>query len=294
MNIRNVLTSYYIELINATTTAYTLPSIYSLSIQPLPFYIAQLCYSFVHCCGAHMVALGSAIACTQIAYAVKFDTLFLLDPYEMGRKILFALTLLILLPNAIVAIYNTYHGFHVARGVALLTQSDYVGTGIRFLPTFTLCWTILFMVSSAIAFILIPIIFKQKQQNQTDQLPQEKIKSLQRRLLGSLSLLIILISAVILSEKNDSRQVPQTTYVLFFSFDLLLAFHLTGREVSMAVRKYLFCSEASDEADEGPTHIFDGTEPPPVANSEVVINVSSLDTLSGKTKVIKNCIYIFY
>jgi len=87
--------------------------------------------------------------------------------------------------------------------------------------------------------------------------------------------------------------VPQTTYVLFFSFDLLLAFHLTGREVSMAVRKYLFCSEASDEADEGPTHIFDGNEPPPVANSEVVINVSSLDTLSGKTKVLKK-LFLFF
>ena len=144
MNMTNVIMSYYIEVVNALMIFCTLPYVYVLCVGPLSLLPAQFAYTVVHCCASLIVALGSAVSCFHILYVIKFEVLFSLDPQEVGRRSFVLLALVICLPNALVGIYTTFKGLHVAKDVVMLTQSESVGTGLPFLPIYTGCWALLF------------------------------------------------------------------------------------------------------------------------------------------------------
>ena len=248
MNMTNVLMSYYIEVVNVMMTFCTVPLIYVLGVEPLPLPLAQFAYIAVHCCGSLMVALGSAVSCCQIVYVTNFEVLFALDPEEVCRRTFALLALLICLPNAVEAAYSTFLGIHVARDVVIFTQTEYAGpeagdgggSGFRFVPMYTVGWTIVFLILSSTAIIFIPLYFRYQHRNNVEGLQPQRSTSLQRYLLGSLLFFCMIVTSVVIAEQSDNRHLSQTMRILFVTLDLLLAYHLTAREVRAAATKYLF------------------------------------------------------
>jgi uncharacterized protein YacL len=187
------------------------------------------------------LALGSAVSCFHILYVTKFETLFSLDPEEVGKRTFFILAIVICLPNAIVGIYSTFKGIHVAKDVTILTQTDYNGPDIQFIPIHTACWTFVFFISSFVAFIFTPIFFYYVQTS-TRQLiqPQRSSISLKRYLIGSFGLFCIIVIFLIVTEQSENRNLPISTHIFFIAIDVLLAYHLTEIEARRAAKKYLF------------------------------------------------------
>jgi len=75
-----VTISYITEVINAGPTVYAAPIFYVIFKGPLPLWLAQLAFTWLHCCTLLFIALGSAISCFQLCYVLKFDLVFAVDP----------------------------------------------------------------------------------------------------------------------------------------------------------------------------------------------------------------------
>ena len=165
----------------------------------------------------------------------------------------------------------------------MLTQSEYVGTGLPFLPIYTGCWALLFFILSLVAFVFIPIFFKHHQSDNIIQ-PQRTI-SLQRYLLGSFGFFGVVVTSIIVVEQNDNRHLSVTARIFFFSMDLLLAYHLTEREARHAAKKHLFYLLRIEESGRV------GGGPVSIANSEIFqlspMTDSVLFTVSARRKVSK-------
>jgi hypothetical protein len=239
-----VILSYIYELINVMLIISSVPYILQVFMKPVPLWLAQLVYAAVHCSGALFVALGSAISFFHIFYVIKFETLFSMDPQEVGKRTLSILAIIIIVPISIVAIYNTVNGVHVAGDIALLIQSEYNGQGVPFIPMYSICWTLLLLTASFIAYVFIPTFFTTRQPPPPhhQQLPQQRSKFLRRGLLISVGLFVSFLTFVIISEKNDSleRSITSKHYFFMFSFDLFLANSLTEKNAATAVQRYIF------------------------------------------------------
>jgi heme/copper-type cytochrome/quinol oxidase subunit 2 len=211
-------------------------------MKPPPLWLAQLVYAALQCCGQLMVALGSAISFFHIFYVIKFETLFSMDPQEVSKRTFNILAIIIIVPNSIVAIYNTVNGVHVAGTVALQTQSEYNGQGVPFIPAYSISWTLLMVTASFIAYIFIPTFFTTRQPTPHQQQPQQRSKFLRRGLLISLVFFISSLILVIISEKNDNLERPVTSkhYFFVFSFDLLLMNDLSEKNAVISAQRYIF------------------------------------------------------
>jgi ABC-type phosphate transport system permease subunit len=137
-----------------------------------------------------------------------------MDPQEVGRRTFNIFTILICLPNTIVGIYNLKQGLHVAGGAAAYTQTEYQGEGVRFVPTYSLLWTSLFLILSFFAYAFIPLFIKNTQTSQNHQPTTQRTNSLQRYLVGSFWLLIILVISVVFSEQKVPSPRPLTIQYL--------------------------------------------------------------------------------
>jgi hypothetical protein len=209
---------------------------------PLPLPLAQLAYTFQHICGMLIIALGSAISCFQICYVIKFDLLFSMDPQELGRKTFCVLAVIIILPDAIVSLYNTTYGIHGADMVALLTQTMYNGEGRTLMIVISFVWILLALSLGFTAYVLIPLFLKSSQPtHHNDQLLQRK-KSLKGILLWSIVLLIFFIGTVVSRKLKTHRYRPiqPFTYVIMIIFVLLLVYLLKGNDYRSAVKRYIF------------------------------------------------------
>ena len=247
MNITNVVISYYIEMVNAMIASITVPLLYVFCLHPLPLLPAQCFVTAVYCCFSLMVALGSAVSCFQILYVTKFELVFSLDTYIVGRRIFTTLSIAIFGPNIVIGIFKTLNGLHVDKSVTFLTLTEYCGEGIQFLIIYTLCWTLLFFVSSFIAFVFLPIFYKYKQTYQHDQLQPQRAISLKRYLIGSLGFAILVAVTVIMTQKNVSRRLTIDSVFRILTLNLLLAYHLTETETRKAALKYLLALFNIDE-----------------------------------------------
>ena len=72
--------SYIMEVMNCGPILYAAPIFYVIISGPLPLWLAQLAYIWVHCCFLLILALGSAVSCFQLCYVIKFDLVFAIDP----------------------------------------------------------------------------------------------------------------------------------------------------------------------------------------------------------------------
>jgi hypothetical protein len=258
MNIKTVLLSYIVEVMNMMMIFGTLPYIYLLIIKPLPLFMAQFVFVILHCCGSLIVALGSAISCFHISFVVKFETVFSLDPQEVGRRTFTVLTVLICLPNITVGTYNLVQGLHSVGGAAILTQTEYRDQGVRFIPTYSLLWTSTFLILSFFAYAFIPIFVKKTVQiNLNNQPSTQRTNSLQRYLVGSLGLLICLVMSVVFGEQKipNYRPILINGYIFLFSFDIILAYFISATEVSIIIRRYIFNLLKIEETHAAGTHI---------------------------------------
>jgi hypothetical protein len=240
--VKIVTISYITELINTGIILYAAPIIYVIFMGPLPLPLAQLAYTFQHSCGMLMIALGSAMSCFQICYVIKFDLLFSMDPQELGRKTFCVLAVIIILPDAIVSLYNTTNGIHGADMVALLTQTMYNGEGRTLMIVISFVWILLALSLGFTAYVLIPLFLKSSQPaHQNDQLLQRK-KSLKGILLWSIVLLIFFIGTVVSRKLKTHRYRPiqPFTYVIMIIFILLLFYLLKGNDHRSAVKRYIF------------------------------------------------------
>jgi glucan phosphoethanolaminetransferase (alkaline phosphatase superfamily) len=189
-----------------------------------------------------MIALGSAMSCFQICYVIKFDLLFSMDPQELGRKTFCVLAVIIILPDAIVSLYNTTYGIHGADMVALLTQTMYNGEGRTLMIVISFVWILLALSLGFTAYVLIPLFLKSSQPtHHNDQLLQRK-KSLKGILLWSIVLLIFFIGTVVSRKLKTHRYRPiqPFTYVIMIIFVLLLVYLLKGNDYRSAVKRYIF------------------------------------------------------
>ena len=134
----------------------------------------------------------------------------------------------------------TLKGIHVDKGVANLTQTVYNGEGVQFLAIYSICWTVLFLVLSSMAFVFIPLFFKKKQNQHNGQLPPPRIISLKRYLLGALGLVVVLLTSVFGTKENEGRPFTLLNLFFLFIFNLLLAYHLTEKETRTVVQRYIF------------------------------------------------------
>jgi hypothetical protein len=173
---------------------------------------------------------------------LKFEAVFSMDPQEVGWRTFIALAIFICLPNTIVGLYNWALGLHVAPGSATFTQTAYIGAGVRFIPTYTLSWTALFLILSVLAYACIPVFIKTTPTSQNHRPAAQKVNSLQKYLMGSLGLLIFGAIYFVLSVQSvpDNKPLVITNYLFMFSLDVLLAYFLSATEVRTATRRYLF------------------------------------------------------
>jgi len=220
----------------------SIPYIYILNLKPLPLFGAQFFHIFTHCCGSMIVTLGSAISIFHILYVTKFEAVFSMDPHEVCRKTVIVLALLQLVPNAAVGIYNTFQGIHSVEGVAVLTKSEYNGNGVRFLTTYSVCCSLLFLILSSVAYVFIPIVLRSRQIVNIEQHTPQRTSSLQRYILGALGLFIVLIVSVALNSQSGrtTRPTSTTSYMALFAFDFFLFYLMTEKDVRAGIRRYIF------------------------------------------------------
>jgi len=189
-----------------------------------------------------IVTLGSAISIFHILYVTKFEAVFSMDPHDVCRKTVIVLALLQLVPNAAVGIYNTFQGIHSVEGVAVLTKSEYNGNGVRFLTTYSVCCSLLFLILSSVAYVFIPIVLRSRQIVNIEQHTPQRTSSLQRYIVGALGLFIILIVSVALNSQGGRKTRPTSTtdYMSLFAFDLFLFYLMTEKDVRAGIRRYIF------------------------------------------------------
>jgi nitric oxide reductase large subunit len=149
--------------------------------------MANLIATSMHASGALTIALGSAISCVQIFYVTNFEYIFSLDPKITGRRIIYALGAMIILPDALVGIYSTIHHLHVDYNIKLLTH-EFHERGISFLTNYSVFWTLLFFILSVLAFVCIPLLLKMKKPNQSNNIQPQKIISIKRFLFTTIGL----------------------------------------------------------------------------------------------------------
>jgi len=146
------------------------------------------------------------------------------------------------LPDALVGIYNTYHGIHGADMVALLTQTEYNGEGRTLLIYFSFGWIFLAIALSFTAYVLIPLFLKSSQPSHHDDQLLQRTKSLKSYLLLSVIVLMFFIGSVITRKQNTHRYRPiqAVMYIGMVLNTFMLVFILKEYDEKMAVKQYLF------------------------------------------------------
>jgi hypothetical protein len=239
MNIRNVIISYFIEVINAMVTFSTVPLIYALTVSPLPFAAAQWFAVVNLLSGTLMAALGTAISCFQILYVVAFETVFAMDPLEVGRRTIAVLTLVTGLPIGVAGIYDTFSGIHAHKSVAVLTRSEYNGENVQFLVFYPLIWLALFFAVSSIAFGLFPLFYKTNQNLPNNQMPLQEKTTVYRYIVGILTFIVTSLILYLDEEKAD-RHTPMSGYLFLFSMVCLQAYLFTEKEARNMAKKWVY------------------------------------------------------
>jgi hypothetical protein len=235
----NVLISYYIEAVNALNSVAAIAFIHVICIKPLPLPAAQFVIIATHSCGSLMTALGSAVSCFQILYVIKFELIFSLDPQLVGWRIFIFLTFLIFVPNFTFGVYRTIQGRYVDKAVTLFNDDKQYVEGLQFPEIYSYCWIMFYLVISFIAFVFLPIFYKNRS-NYNDNLPPQRTISLQRYLLGASGIFTVVALTSIMVRLNNSGRVSIDNLITFFALVLLLAYHLTEKETRTIVRKYFF------------------------------------------------------
>jgi hypothetical protein len=176
-----------------------------------------------------------------------------MDPEKLGRRTFHFLSVVIIVPDAVVGIYNTFHGIHGADIVALLTQTKYNGEGKTLLIVFSSIWILLAISLSLTAYVIIPLFLKYSQPNyQSDQLLQ-RTKSLKTYLLWSMVMLTLLIGTVVtrIQKTNRYRPIQPFGYIGGSIFLLLLVFMLKENDHKTAVKRYIYSLFQIEEKQSG-------------------------------------------
>ena len=236
----NVILSYYIEVTNVLISVCLVPLIFVLCVEPLHFVVAQFILVTIHFCGSLNLALGSAVSCFQLLYVTKFELIFSLDPQELGKRTFYILSTLLFVPNFTGGVYYTWNDITLDRRVTLCTQREFKVYGVQFYNTISICLALMYFVLSFLSYLFIPMIFKQIHAVSYNQPPPQRTISLQRYLIGSFVVLIILVTSAAISNHEDNNQIKVSSYFILFSADLLLAFNLTESEARKATKRYLF------------------------------------------------------
>jgi dipeptide/tripeptide permease len=105
---------------------------------------------------------------------------------------------------------------------------------------YALGWALLYFVVSLFAFVCLPIFYRKRQGNQHHHLQPQRTISLQRYLAGSVSLAVIVIIAVVMTQKNNTGRRSIDSVFRISSLVFLLAYHLTEKEVRIAAKRRLF------------------------------------------------------
>ena len=139
-------------------------------------------------------------------------------------------------------VYSTLQGEYVAEAVAQLTQCENINSGIQFVPMFSVFWALVALALSFVAYVCIPLVLQRRPTVINDQL-LERSSSLIKYLWGSVIVLSILISSLVVAEQNPSTQVgggTLTKHIFMISTNLLLAWRIRDRATGIAVEQYLW------------------------------------------------------
>ena len=116
--------------------------------------------------------------------------------------------------------------------VILFTHSEYCGHKFPFIVIHSVCWILLFFILNSVAFVFIPLFFKQRHARSKIQAPIQRTKSLE--------LIIICMSAFFIGDENVSKRIVLTGHTFLLSCVSLLAYYLTDRDVRHAMKRHLF------------------------------------------------------
>jgi hypothetical protein len=185
-SLTNVITTYYLEVMNVLLTIPIMVMVYVICVKPLPIYLAQFVLVGVNSIAFLVLALGSAISCIQLMYVAQFETTFSMDPQEAGKNLFVVLTIVISVPNLVVGIYDTANNFHVGEFIVLFADTEFNGKRFQFFTIHAVFWTFMFFILNSIAFIFIPLCFKKRLANIGSLIPMQTTKYIIRYLVGCL------------------------------------------------------------------------------------------------------------
>jgi hypothetical protein len=101
---------YFIEAAHAAGTLVGWSLIFSQSLGPMPFQVAQLALTLAWSAGDLMFILGTGISVSKILYLTHFDLIFGLDQDAVSRRVLGVSLFAGCIPNLVICIHQTASG----------------------------------------------------------------------------------------------------------------------------------------------------------------------------------------
>ena len=171
---------------------------------------------------------------------MEFDMFFSLDPHHVSKSAFRLLACLIIIPNTIAGLYDTVRGVHAGADVAVLTRTEYNSSGIKFVPTYLICCSLLNLALNYSAYIIIPIVLKVRQPGYNDQL-LERTKTLKKYIWWCAGSLLVIICSIVLDQQHaDSyRRIKISSHVFTCVAIIIMTYYLVAGEARFSVQKYL-------------------------------------------------------
>ena len=120
VNILFIIFTYYIEALEITAGITAWATIYVMTIQPCPFYMAQIFIMITWAVGTTAFILNCAVSLLKILFVTNFDFVFAQNPEILGKKLLTFSLILGFVPQCLTGMYQTANGVLSTSAVVFL------------------------------------------------------------------------------------------------------------------------------------------------------------------------------
>ena len=164
VNILFIIFTYYIESLEITAGITAWTTIYVLTFQPLPYYVAQIIVMIPWAAGTPAFILNCAVSLFKILFVTNFDLVFAQNPEILGRKVLTFSLIVGFVPQCLIGIYQTANGVLSTGAVVFLMGMQQTKEVAPWMRMYAYVWFFASLLMLITTLLFIPFYVKMNHQ----------------------------------------------------------------------------------------------------------------------------------
>ena len=213
--------------------------VFTISIHPWPFILAQACAVSYNAFACLICALGGTISILQTLYVIRFGLVFSWNPFNTGRIILAGVVIITSIPNLVGGILAIIQDIPIEISVNFLSHTEVKPSmaGFSVILVHTACWNLFCFIFFVLAFLVIPVVMKSRTpEGLTTLFHPARWRRYVAGCVGVVAILIVLMNG---NNKQDGQHMPVQVHIVTLFINMILVFHFADHDVRRFGHQYL-------------------------------------------------------